>query len=80
VSKIAHSDWPDQYPTLLTDLITLLDSRSPDAIHGALQVFTEFSRDDLTEDQFLPVMRQLLPILLSILGQTDVSNTCFQIV
>ncbi|KAF9516008.1 hypothetical protein BS47DRAFT_1371853 [Hydnum rufescens UP504] len=71
ISKIAHSDWPDHYPTLLHDLISLLESRAPESVHGALQVFTEFSRDDLTEDQILPVLRQLLPILLSILGQAE---------
>jgi hypothetical protein len=74
ISKIAHSDWPDHYPTLLHDLILLLESRTPESIHGALQVFTEFSRDDLTEDQILPVLRQLLPILLSILGQAEVRD------
>lgn len=33
-----------------------------------MQVLTEFARDDLTEDQLLPVLRQLLPVLLGILG------------
>lgn len=33
-----------------------------------MQVFSEFAKDDLTEDQLLPVLRQLLPVLLNILG------------
>ena len=33
-----------------------------------MQVFTEFVKDDLTEDQILPVLRQLLPVLMTILG------------
>jgi hypothetical protein len=37
-----------------------------------MQVFTEFIKSDLTEDQILPVLRQLLPVLLSILGSTEV--------
>lgn len=37
-----------------------------------MQVFTEFIKSDLTEDQILPVLRDLLPVLLSILGSTEV--------
>jgi len=37
-----------------------------------MQVFTEFIKSDLTEDQILPVLRELLPVLLSILGSTQV--------
>jgi hypothetical protein len=33
-----------------------------------MQVFTEFAKDDLTEDQILPVLQQLLPVLMNILG------------
>lgn len=73
VSKIAHCDWPDHYPSLLNDLIRLVESGHPESIQGGLQVLTEFARDDLTEDQLLPVMRQLLPTLLNILGHPDVS-------
>lgn len=37
-----------------------------------MQVLTEFIKSDLTEDQILPVLRQLLPVLLQILGATEV--------
>ncbi len=39
-----------------------------------MQVFTEFIKADLTEDQILPVLRDLLPSLLSILGATEVGT------
>ncbi|KDQ62857.1 hypothetical protein JAAARDRAFT_146629 [Jaapia argillacea MUCL 33604] len=71
LSSIANCDWPDEYPDLLTSLINLLSSNVPDSVHGAMQVFTEFIKSDLTEDQILPVLRQLLPVLLSILGSTE---------
>ncbi|KAH9973321.1 ARM repeat-containing protein [Lactifluus volemus] len=71
LSTIANSDWPDEYPDLLKLLVQLLLSGSPNAIHGAMQVFTEFVRTDLTEDQLLPVMRELMPILLSILSANE---------
>lgn len=37
-----------------------------------MQVFTEFIKSDLTEDQILPVLRDLLPVLLTILGSGEV--------
>lgn len=77
LSSIANCDWPDEYPDLLNSLIGLLSSLSPDSVHGAMQVFTEFIKSDITEDQLLPVLRQLLPVLLNILGAPDVRLMCF---
>ena len=37
-----------------------------------MQVLTEFIKSDLTEDQILPVLRQLLPVLLAILNDAQV--------
>ncbi|KAF7974899.1 hypothetical protein HWV62_11051 [Athelia sp. TMB] len=71
LSSIANCDWPEEYPDLLTSLIGLLSSNSPDSVHGAMQVLTEFIKSDLTEDQILPVLRELLPVLLSILGAAE---------
>lgn len=39
-----------------------------------MTVFTEFIKSDLSEDQILPVLRQLLPVLLAILGDTEVCD------
>ncbi|PAV22617.1 ARM repeat-containing [Pyrrhoderma noxium] len=71
LSLIAGSDWPDEYPDLLNGLIRLLSSSSLDSVHGSMQVFNEFIKTDLTEDQILPVLRDLLPVLLNILGSTQ---------
>ncbi|EKM84237.1 hypothetical protein AGABI1DRAFT_52094 [Agaricus bisporus var. burnettii JB137-S8] len=71
LSSIASCDWPDEYPDLLNNLINQLSSGSADSIHGVMQVLTEFIKSDLTEDQILPVLRQLLPVLLNILGATE---------
>lgn len=80
MSYIGNCDWPDEYPELLNSLISLISSSSSDAVHGAMQVFTEFIKSDLTEDQILPVLRQLLPVLLTILGSTEVrSNFCSEV-
>lgn len=74
LSLIANADWPDEYPDLLTSLIGLLSSSSTDSVHGSMQVFNEFIKADLTEDQILPVLRELLPVLLNVLGSTQVST------
>ncbi|KAI0275362.1 ARM repeat-containing protein [Gloeopeniophorella convolvens] len=71
LSTIANADWPDEYPDLLNHLIQLLSSGSSNSIHGAMEVFTEFVRADLTEDQLLPVMRELLPVLMAILSANE---------
>lgn len=72
VSKVANSDWPDDWPDLLDSVIALLSSNSPPSVHGAMQVLLEIIRTDLTEDQILPVLRQLMPLLLNILGAAEV--------
>ncbi|CCL98539.1 uncharacterized protein FIBRA_00538 [Fibroporia radiculosa] len=71
VSTIANADWPDEWPDLLNTLIGLLSSDSPPSVHGAMQVLAELIKTDLTEDQILPVLRQLLPILLNVLGAIE---------
>lgn len=43
-------------------------------VHGAMRLFTEFVRNDLSEDQLLPVMRELVPVLLTILGDSKVGE------
>ncbi|KAK7040193.1 hypothetical protein VNI00_009999 [Paramarasmius palmivorus] len=74
LSSIANCDWPEEYPDLLTSLINLISSNSPASVHGAMQVFAEFINNDLTEDQILPVLRDLLPVLLNILGSTETQS------
>ncbi|KAG8901625.1 hypothetical protein FRB99_005185 [Tulasnella sp. 403] len=71
LSTIAQSDWPDECPDLLTSLITLLSSGSPDPVDGAMRVFAELTKSELSEEQLLPVLRQLLPVLLKILGSPE---------
>jgi hypothetical protein len=36
VAKIAHQDWPEQWPDLMDALVQLLRDGSPDQVHGAL--------------------------------------------
>lgn len=72
MSTIAKYDWPEDWPTLLNDLVNLL-AGSADSVHGAMRVVAEFVKNDLSEDQLLPVVRDLAPALLKILGAPEVS-------
>ncbi|KIY73361.1 ARM repeat-containing protein [Cylindrobasidium torrendii FP15055 ss-10] len=73
IKFIANCDWPDEYPDLLENLISLISSGSLDSVHGAMQVFTEFIKADLSEDQIMPVLRDLLPVMHRILGESQQS-------
>ena len=59
--------------------MTLLTSGSSDPIHGALQMLTEFGGDELGEDQLLPIQKQLIPVLLTILSTPEVSTACYHL-
>lgn len=72
LSSIARYDWPDEYPDLLSSLISLLKSGSNTSVHGAMRVIAEFVKNDLSEDQLLPVVNELVPALLTVLVNTQV--------
>ena len=73
ISEIAHPDWPDDWPSLTTQLLTLI-SGSPNEVEGGMRVLNDFVGIDLTEDQLLPIARDLLPRLLTIVGMTEVRS------
>ncbi|XP_024868417.1 importin-9 isoform X2 [Temnothorax curvispinosus] len=50
ISGIAHWDWPENWPGLFDVLVSCLREESECAVHGAMRVLTEFSRD-LTDAQ-----------------------------
>nr|XP_019009559.1 uncharacterized protein I206_06208 [Kwoniella pini CBS 10737]OCF48340.1 hypothetical protein I206_06208 [Kwoniella pini CBS 10737] len=70
LSTVARFDWPDDYPDLLSQLVGLL-GRSSNSVHGAMRVISDFVRNDLSEDQLLPVVQDLLPAVLGILGDPE---------
>ncbi|XP_044006990.1 importin-9 [Aphidius gifuensis] len=50
ISAIAHWDWPENWPGLFDILVNCLSGQSEFAVHGAMRVLTEFTRD-LTDTQ-----------------------------
>jgi hypothetical protein len=55
--------------------VGLLHTGNALSVHGAMRVIAEFVKNDLSEDQLLPVVRDLLPALLQVLGDSQVSFT-----
>ncbi|GAA6011372.1 hypothetical protein JCM10207_008317 [Rhodosporidiobolus poonsookiae] len=68
VSLIAQPDWPDDWSTLMDQLLALIRSPSIDAVEGGMRALSDFVSISLTEDQLLPVARDMLPTLMAILG------------
>lgn len=75
IALIGKYDFPEQWPTLMTDLITLL--RSEGAMEGAMEVITDLVMESLDEAQLPYLLRELLPTLMAILKNENVSlDTC----
>ena len=72
ISKIAHLDWPEQFPNLLGTLISLLQTKQPISVHGAMRVLTEFVGNDLTEIQLPTVAPVMVPELYNIFSNPNV--------
>ena len=68
ISKIASWEWPEDWPGLFDILVNCLSGENKYAVHGAMRVLTEFSRD-LT-DTHLPnvgavILREMFRIIQS---------------
>lgn len=59
ISAIAHWDWPENWPGLFDILVVFLSGENEYAVHGAMRVLTEFTRD--LGDNHLP---SIGPIIL----------------
>jgi len=64
VSKIASADFPDQWPELFPQLVSVLNaSQSDAAIQGSLRVLYELVDSGLSDEQFFQVARELVSSL-----------------
>ncbi|XP_033214886.1 importin-9 [Belonocnema kinseyi] len=74
ISAIAHWDWPENWPGLFDILVSCLSRENEFAVHGAMRVLTEFTRD-LT-DTHLP---NVGPIILQEMYRIIQSETEYSI-
>ncbi|XP_064488644.1 importin-9-like [Ornithodoros turicata] len=70
ISAIAHWDWPEAWPQLFDILMQALTSGDSNAVHGAMRVLTEFSRD-ISENQMFHVAPVVLPEMYKIFAQPE---------
>lgn len=66
VSKIASSDFPDQWPSLLPTLLQSIPTSTDDQLHGALKVLGELVEDGFSEEQFFSSARDLVKVVYDV--------------
>ncbi|CAH1265152.1 IPO9 [Branchiostoma lanceolatum] len=71
ISAIAHWDWPEAWPDLFLQLMQALTSGDFNAVHGAMRVLTEFTRE-VTDAQMPQVAPVILPEMYKIFTQAEV--------
>ncbi|XP_024605429.1 importin-9 [Neophocaena asiaeorientalis asiaeorientalis] len=71
VSAIAHWDWPEAWPQLFNLLMGMLVSGDLNAVHGAMRVLTEFTRE-VTDTQMPLVAPVILPEMYKIFTMAEV--------
>jgi len=70
VAAVAHWDFPEQWPDLFDILMAALQTGDIQAVHGAMRVMTEFSRD-VTDMQVPFIAPVVFPKLLKIFSRPD---------
>ncbi|VTJ91776.1 Hypothetical predicted protein, partial [Marmota monax] len=70
VSAIAHWDWPEAWPQLFNLLMEMLVSGDLNAVHGAMRVLTEFTRE-VTDTQMPLVAPVILPEMYKIFTMAE---------
>ncbi|EPS40195.1 hypothetical protein H072_5978 [Dactylellina haptotyla CBS 200.50] len=63
VSRIASYDFPEDWPSLLQDILNAIPTATDEQLHGLLKVLTDLVEDGFSEDQFFPVAHQLVEVL-----------------
>lgn len=71
ISAIAHWDWPEAWPQLFNLLMEMLVSGDLNAVHGAMRVLTEFTRE-VTDTQMPLVAPVILPEMYKIFTMAEV--------
>ncbi|XP_060701629.1 importin-9 [Hemiscyllium ocellatum] len=71
ISAIAYWDWPEAWPELFRLLMEMLISGDVNAVHGAMRVLTEFTRE-VTDTQMPLVAPVILPEMYKIFTMAEV--------
>jgi len=60
VSKIAISDFPDQWPALLPSVLGVMPGGTDAQLHGALRILQDMVEESLSDEQFFSVARDII--------------------
>jgi hypothetical protein len=66
VSKIASSDFPEEWPDLLQKLMQIIPNGSEGQVHGALKVLSELVDDSFNDDTFFRVAQDLVKVIYDV--------------
>ncbi|KAI7889931.1 armadillo-type protein [Mucor mucedo] len=72
VSKIAHDDFPEDWPNLFDILLSYLKANNKDSVHGAMHVLLEMVKKDISIQQLPQVGPVLIPEMFRILTSDSV--------
>jgi importin-9 len=72
VSKIAHLDFPEQWPNFFDELMVCLRSSNVHIVQGAIRVLGDFVRDDLSDLAFPVVAPILMPVLFQLFSDSNI--------
>ncbi|KAG1180299.1 hypothetical protein G6F70_000463 [Rhizopus microsporus] len=67
VSKIAHDDFPEDWPQLFDILLNYLKGSNTDSVHGAMHVLLEMVKKDISIQQLPQIGPVLIPEMFRIL-------------
>ncbi|GAA5804125.1 hypothetical protein HPULCUR_009611 [Helicostylum pulchrum] len=67
VSKIAHDDFPEDWPNLFDILLSYLKANNSDSVHGAMHVLLEMVKKDISIQQLPQIGPVLIPEMFRIL-------------
>ncbi|KAI9258508.1 armadillo-type protein [Sporodiniella umbellata] len=71
VSKIAHDDFPEDWPNLFDVLLNYLKGDNADGVHGAMHVLLEMVKKDISIQQLPQVGPVLIPEMFRILTSDE---------
>ncbi|GAN01450.1 importin-9 [Mucor ambiguus] len=72
VSKIAHDDFPEDWPNLFDILLSYLKANNSDSVHGAMHVLLEMVKKDISIQQLPQIGPVLIPEMYRILTSDNV--------
>ncbi|KAI8338795.1 armadillo-type protein [Choanephora cucurbitarum] len=72
VSRIAHDDFPEDWPNLFDILLSYLKSNSSESVHGAMHVLLEMVKRDISIQQLPQIGPVLIPEMYRILTSDNV--------